>query len=96
MIDTTSVMATKTSVLPPLVSCRIEVLIPDFDGSRPALNITVSARPDVLNHNIESPRRVFSRVRPRGDYDRSLELLARAKEMAPAIAERRRQPARSA
>ena len=66
-------------------SCKIEVLIPDFDGSYPALKTAVNARPDVLNHNIESTRRVFPRVRPRGDYRRSLELLARVKEIDPSM-----------
>ena len=42
----------------------------------------MAARPDTLNHNIETVRRVFRRVRPRGDYDQSLELLARAKALA--------------
>ena len=65
--------------------CSVEVLIPDFDGSLPALKTTVKAGPDVLNHNIESCRRVFPRVRPRGDYRRSLELLARVKELDPAM-----------
>ena len=63
--------------------CKVEVLIPDFDGSLPALKTAIGARPDVLNHNIESTRRVFPRVRPRGDYQRSLELLARVKELDP-------------
>ena len=61
--------------------CKVEVLIPDFDGSLPALKTAVRARPDVLNHNIESTRRVFPRVRPRGKYEGSLELLARVKEL---------------
>lgn len=61
--------------------CKVEVLIPDFDGSRPALQKVIQAGPDVLNHNIESTRRVFPRVRPRGNYQLSLELLARAKEL---------------
>ena len=65
--------------------CKVEVLIPDFDGSLPALKTVVKARPDVLNHNIESTRRVFPRVRPRGDYPRSLELLARVKDLDPAM-----------
>ena len=65
--------------------CKVEVLIPDFDGSLPALRTAVEARPDVLNHNIESTRRVFPRVRPRGDYQRSLELLARVKELEPTM-----------
>ncbi len=66
--------------------CKVEVLIPDFDGSWPALKKVVKAAPDVLNHNIESTRRIFPKVRPRGRYDLSLELLARAKEMDPAMA----------
>ena len=65
--------------------CKVEVLIPDFDGSLPALKTAVRARPDVLNHNIESTWRIFPRVRPRGDYDRSLELLARVKELDPSM-----------
>jgi lipoic acid synthetase len=66
-----------------LPECRVEVLIPDFQGSRPALNTVMRAIPDVLNHNIETVHRVFHSVRPKGDYQRSLELLARAKEIAP-------------
>lgn len=65
--------------------CKVEVLIPDFDGSLPGLRKVVEARPDVLNHNIESTRRVFPKVRPRGDYARSLELLARVKELDSAM-----------
>ena len=65
--------------------CTVEVLIPDFDGSLPALKTTVKAGPGVLNHNIESCRRVFPSVRPRGDYRRSLELLGRVKELDPAM-----------
>ena len=63
--------------------CKVEVLIPDFDGSGPALQKVIEARPDVLNHNIESSRRVFPRVRPRGNYQLSLNLLAQAKELDP-------------
>ena len=65
--------------------CRVEVLIPDFDGSMPALKTVVRAGPNVLNHNIEAPKRVFPRVRPRGDYQRSLDLLAAVKELDPAM-----------
>ena len=64
--------------------CKVEVLIPDFGGSRDALARVMGAGPDVLNHNIESTIRVFPRVRPRGDYRRSLDLLANAKELDPA------------
>ena len=63
--------------------CKVEVLIPDFAGSRDALSQVMDAGPDVLNHNIESSRRIFPRVRPKGDYRRSLELLAQAKELTP-------------
>ena len=64
--------------------CKVEVLIPDFGGSRDALARVMDAGPDVLNHNIESTKRVFPRVRPKGDYRRSLELLANAKRLEPA------------
>ena len=61
--------------------CRIEVLIPDFQGD--ALRSVVDERPDILNHNIESVARLFPRVRPKGDYQRSIELLAQAREWEP-------------
>ena len=63
--------------------CKVEVLIPDFAGSWMALKKVIDARPEVLNHNIESSRRIFPRVRPKGDYQLSLELLAKAKEFHP-------------
>jgi len=65
--------------------CKVEVLIPDFAGSWSALQKVVDARPDVLNHNSESTRRVFPVVRPKGDYRLSLDLLARVKEMDPGM-----------
>ncbi|MBT87361.1 MAG: lipoyl synthase [Gammaproteobacteria bacterium] len=65
--------------------CKVEVLIPDFNGNRSALETVLSAQPQVLNHNIETTRRVFKIVRPRGDYDQSLELIDRSKQMAPLI-----------
>ena len=64
-------------------ACKVEVLIPDFCGNWDALQTVMAAGADTLNHNIETVRRVFPRVRPAGDYDQSLELLARAKSMAP-------------
>jgi lipoic acid synthetase len=64
-------------------SVRVEVLIPDFKGNWDALRDVVDARPFVLNHNIESVPRLYRRVRPQARYDRSLELIRRAKEMAP-------------
>ena len=66
-----------------LPGCKVEVLIPDFCGDWDALATVMAATPDTLNHNIETVRRVFHRVRPKGDYDQSLELLARAKGLAP-------------
>lgn len=66
-----------------LPNCKTEVLVPDFCGNWDALSKIVDAAPDTLNHNIETVRRVFPRVRPKGDYDQSLELLARARELAP-------------
>jgi lipoic acid synthetase len=64
---------------------EIEVLIPDFQGDRAALETVLRARPDVLNHNIETVPRLYSRVRPQADYRRSLELLRRAGESAPLL-----------
>lgn len=64
-------------------NCKVEVLIPDFAGSKDALARVMAAAPDVLNHNIESTRRLFPRVRPKGDYQLSLNLLAQAKELSP-------------
>jgi lipoyl synthase len=58
--------------------CRVEVLIPDFQGSAPALETVLRARPDVLNHNIETVPRLYRTVRPGSRYDRSLELFRRA------------------
>lgn len=62
---------------------KVEVLIPDFQGDSDALKKVMDASPDTLNHNIETVRRVFGRVRPKGNYDGSLELLARAKDIVP-------------
>ncbi|MBI1338521.1 MAG: lipoyl synthase [Phycisphaera sp.] len=58
---------------------QIEVLIPDFCGDWDALQTVLDARPDVLNHNIETVRRIYSVVRPQAKYERSIELLRRAK-----------------
>lgn len=63
----------------------VEVLIPDFKGSREALEIVLKAEPDVLNHNIETVKRLYSEVRPEANYDRSLRLLQRAKEIKPDV-----------
>ena len=58
--------------------CKIEVLIPDFNGDEDALNTVLDARPDVLNHNTETIARLYRRVRPDADYQQSLTLLKRA------------------
>ncbi|HQP29089.1 MAG: lipoyl synthase [Syntrophales bacterium] len=59
-----------------LPDCRIEVLIPDLQGSREALERIIDAGPEVINHNIEVARSLFPNLRPQGDYKRSLRLLA--------------------
>ena len=60
--------------------CKIEVLIPDFNGDARALHTVLDARPDVLNHNTETIARLYRRVRPDADYQQSLDLLKRAAE----------------
>jgi lipoyl synthase len=64
--------------------CRVEVLIPDFQGSPEAIRIVVDARPEVLNHNTESVPRLYRVVRSGARYERTLELLRYAKELNPA------------
>jgi len=63
----------------------IEVLIPDFDGSDDRLRTVMDARPDILNHNLETVKRLQKPVRKRARWDRSLYVLRRAKEMAVEI-----------
>ena len=64
--------------------CKIEVLIPDFGGDLKALELVLEAGPDVLNHNIETVKRLYKRLRAKGDYRRCLEILKYAKERMPA------------
>jgi lipoic acid synthetase len=66
-----------------LPACKIEVLIPDFRGVWSALETLIAARPDVLNHNTETVPRLYRQVRKGALYERSLELLWRARELAP-------------
>ena len=66
-----------------LPDASVELLIPDFKGSDEALSLVVDARPDILNHNLETIERLYRIARPGGRYDRALTLLRRAKEMAP-------------
>ena len=61
----------------------VELLIPDFKGSDAALQLVMDARPDILNHNLETVARLYRIARPGGRYDRALRLLRRAKEMDP-------------
>jgi len=61
----------------------VEVLIPDFKGNPKALRIVVAARPDILNHNLETIARLYRIARPGGRYPRALELLERAKDINP-------------
>ncbi|WP_367398139.1 lipoyl synthase [Paenibacillus sp. MSJ-34] len=65
--------------------CSVEVLIPDFMGNWDALRVVMDAKPDILNHNIETVERMSDRVRAKAKYRRSLELLQRAKQMQPQI-----------
>ncbi|MFQ5818084.1 MAG: lipoyl synthase [Terriglobia bacterium] len=68
-----------------LPDCKVEVLIPDFRGNWAALATVVCARPDVLNHNTETVPRLYRKVRRGAVYERSLELLRRAKQMDPML-----------
>ena len=63
----------------------VEVLIPDFQGNREALATVLQAKPHILNHNIETVPRLYSNVRPKASYTRSLELLKNSKELDASI-----------
>jgi lipoic acid synthetase len=65
--------------------CRIEVLIPDFQGLDEALKIVLDARPDVLNHNTETVPRLYRVVRSGARYERTLRLLENAKKFSPGM-----------
>jgi lipoyl synthase len=60
--------------------CAVEVLIPDFKGRRDALQVVADARPDVLNHNVETVPRLYRQARAGASFPRSLELLRRSKD----------------
>ena len=68
-----------------LPHCRLEVLIPDFQGSEAALRTVLDARPDILNHNTETVPRLYRMARSGGRYARTLELLDRSRTYAPDI-----------
>jgi lipoic acid synthetase len=63
--------------------CRVEVLVPDFQGSHAAMEMVMEAAPDVLNHNTETVPRLYRQVRLGARYERSLEMLAYAKTLRP-------------
>jgi len=65
--------------------CRVEILIPDFQGSHDAMDIVLAARPDVLNHNIETVPRLYRQVRLGARFERSLDILLYAKRRAPEV-----------
>jgi lipoic acid synthetase len=65
--------------------CRVEVLIPDFQGNEESLRIVLEAKPDVLNHNTESVPRLYRVVRSGARYQRTLDLLANAKKFSPGM-----------
>lgn len=55
--------------------CRVEILIPDFKGDESALDLVIEAKPDILNHNVETVPRLYKIVRPQAKYERSLKVL---------------------
>src|SRR5262252_1339350 len=63
--------------------CGVEVLVPDFQGSHAAMDLVLDASPDVLNHNTETVPRLYRQVRLGARYERSLDMLAYAKRVAP-------------
>ncbi len=65
--------------------CKVEILIPDFQGSHAAMDTVLAARPDVLNHNIETVPRLYRQVRLGARFERSLDMLLYAKRSAPGI-----------
>jgi lipoic acid synthetase len=68
-----------------LPGCSVEVLIPDFKGSLEALSIVMAARPEILNHNVETVPRLFKQVQPQDKYEWSAAILSRAKQMDPEV-----------
>jgi len=65
--------------------CSIEVLIPDFKGSLEALKIVMDARPEILNHNVETVPRLFKKVQPQDNYEWTKTILGNAKKMDPEV-----------
>lgn len=65
--------------------CSIELLVPDFKGDRIALKIVMDARPEILNHNVETVPRLFKKVQPQDKYEWAMATLANAKQLAPDV-----------
>jgi len=65
--------------------CKVEVLVPDFQGSHAAMDIVMNAHPDVLNHNTETVPRLYRQVRVGARYERSLDMLRYAKQVRPHV-----------
>jgi lipoic acid synthetase len=66
-------------------ACKVEVLVPDFQGSQDAMQIVMNAHPDMLNHNTETVPRLYRMVRLGARYERSLDMLAYAKQLRPFV-----------
>lgn len=68
-----------------VAGCKVEVLVPDFQGSHAAMDVVMNAHPDVLNHNTETVPRLYRQVRLGARYERSLDMLRYAKQVRPHI-----------
>ncbi|BCS90198.1 lipoyl synthase [Pseudodesulfovibrio sediminis] len=77
--------ATIRAVKEVLSNCTVEVLTPDFQGDEAALTTVLNARPDVINHNLETVPSLYDTIRPQANYQQSLDFLSNAKRIAPDI-----------
>ena len=85
MICSTAWSSPTTVIHKTVPGCFVEALIPDFKGYDEPLKTVLAARPEVLNHNIETVERCYDAVRPQAVYWRSIELFERAKRIAPNV-----------
>jgi lipoyl synthase len=76
---------TITAIRERIAGCKIEVLVPDFQGSHAAMDLVMNAHPDVLNHNTETVPRLYRQVRLGARYERSLDMLRYAKQIRPHV-----------
>ncbi len=76
---------TITAIREQIPGCKIEVLVPDFQGSHEAMDLVMNAHPEVLNHNTETVPRLYRQVRLGARYERSLDMLRYAKQVRPHI-----------